>query len=197
MRRAAEMLRELTEPMPRAIFDWNPIQVAERMTTTDDFAWNAFAYTYNNYAPRRLPAARAVCVLAISFLLSQTARDCRSVLGGTGIAHFHYCRNCEAALAYATFVASGTVQRTVYANVNRMDSLRTWQGDAWTDSTAGQRYAGILQGHAGNAGRKPLSARVTAVTFRCKPEAAKRCRNCSAMACALEAVVEKIGFTLS
>ena len=50
MQRAADMLRELTEPMPREIFEWNPIQVAERMTATDDFAWNAFAYTYNNYS---------------------------------------------------------------------------------------------------------------------------------------------------
>ena len=52
MRQAAELLRELTEPMPHEIFAMNPIQVAERMTTTDDFAWNAFAYTYNNYARR-------------------------------------------------------------------------------------------------------------------------------------------------
>jgi multiple sugar transport system substrate-binding protein len=50
MQRAAELLRELTEPMPREIFELNPILVAERMTTTDEFAWNAFAYTYNNYA---------------------------------------------------------------------------------------------------------------------------------------------------
>lgn len=42
MRRALEHLRELTEPMPREIFEWNPIQVAERMAATDDFAWNAF-----------------------------------------------------------------------------------------------------------------------------------------------------------
>ena len=50
MHTALGLLRQLTEPMPRAIFNWNPIGVAERMTAADDFAWNAFGYTYNNYA---------------------------------------------------------------------------------------------------------------------------------------------------
>jgi multiple sugar transport system substrate-binding protein len=139
MRRAAEMLRELTEPMPRTIFDWNPIQVAERMTTTDDFAWNAFAYTYNNYARDGFAARRLRFGNLIS--LEPNGPRLRSVLGGTGIAISSHCRNCEAALAYATFVASGTVQRTVYANAGGQPSHR----DAWNDSTAGALCGGFFK----------------------------------------------------
>ena len=81
MRRAVEMLRELTEPMPREIFEWNPIAVAERMTATDDFAWNAFAYTYNNYARAGFACARLCFGNLVS--LEPGGPRLRSVLGGT------------------------------------------------------------------------------------------------------------------
>ena len=95
MRMALDLLRELTEPMPHVIFDWNPIEVAERMTATDDFAWNAFAYTYNNYARDGFARAR----LRFGNLISLEAKGprLRSVLGGTGIAisyELQQCGNC-------------------------------------------------------------------------------------------------------
>src|SRR5690606_25426411 len=46
---AMSLLRRLAEPMPEEIFDWNPIQVAELLTRTDDFAYCPFAYSYGNY----------------------------------------------------------------------------------------------------------------------------------------------------
>ena len=106
MRQALELLRELTEPMPREIFDWNPIQVAERMTATDDFAWNAFAYTYNNYARAGFARAR----LCFGNLISLRPKDprLRSVLGGTGIAISSHCKNVEAAPTTRGFVADGS-----------------------------------------------------------------------------------------
>ena len=91
MSRALDLLRELTEPMPREIFDWNPIQVAERMTTTDDFAWNAFAYTYNNYARDGFARTRLRFGNLIS--LEPNGPRLRSVLGGTGIALSSNCKN--------------------------------------------------------------------------------------------------------
>ncbi|MDE3069070.1 MAG: carbohydrate ABC transporter substrate-binding protein [Verrucomicrobiota bacterium] len=140
MRRAVELLRELTEPMPRAIFDWNPIQVAERMTATDDFAWNAFAYTYNNYAragfaPRRLRFGNLIS-------LEPNAPRWRGALGGTGMAVSSHCRNWEIAADYACFVASGTVQKTLYVHAGGQPSHRA----AWDDSLADTLCGGFFSG---------------------------------------------------
>ena len=138
MQRAAEMLRELTEPMPRQIFDLNPILVAERMTTTDDFAWNAFAYTYNNYArPRFAPKP-----LQFGNLLSLEPGGprLRSVLGGTGLAISANCAHVAVALDYALFVASGNVQTGIYAHAGGQPSHRA----AWDDPLADQLCGGFF-----------------------------------------------------
>ena len=140
MRTALDLLRELTEPMPRAIFDWNPIQVAERMTTTDDFAWNAFAYTYNNYARDGFARTRLRFGNLIS--LEPKGPQLRSVLGGTGIALSNHCRNAEIALDYACFVASGTTQRTLYVNAGGQPSHRA----AWNEPSVDVLCGGFFSG---------------------------------------------------
>ena len=132
MQRAVEMLRELTEPMPRVIFELNPIMAAERMTMKDDFAWNAFAYTYNNYArPNFAPKP-----LRFGNLISLEAGGphLRSMLGGTGIAISTKCKNVTAALDYVLFVASGNVQRGIYVYAGGQPSHRA----AWDDVLANQ-----------------------------------------------------------
>lgn len=138
--RALELLRELTEPMPREIFGWNPIQVAERMTTTNDFAWNAFAYTYNNYArdgfaPHRLRFGNLVSLEPKGPLL-------RSVLGGAGIAISIHCQHVEAALDYARFIASGATQKGIYLHAGGQPSHRA----AWDDSNVDQFCGGFFNG---------------------------------------------------
>lgn len=132
MQEAVELLRQLTEPMPREIFEWNPIQVAERMTTTDDFAWNAFAYTYNNYArPGFAPHP-----LRFGDLLALQPRGprLRSVLGGTGIAVSRHCQDVAAALDYAMFIARGDIQKGIYVHAGGQPAHRA----AWQDPLANQ-----------------------------------------------------------
>lgn len=138
MSEALDLLRELTGPMPREIFDWNPIQVAERMTTTDDFAWNAFAYTYNNYARDGFAPAR----LRFGNLISLAPKGPRltSVLGGTGIAISTHCSQVETALDYTCFVANGTTQRTLYVNAGGQPSHRA----AWEDPAADALCGGFF-----------------------------------------------------
>jgi len=140
MQQAVDLLRELTAPMPREIFEMNPIMVAERMTTTDDFAWNAFAYTYNNYAragfaPKRLRFGNLIS-------LHPGGPRLRSVLGGTGIAISANCKNVAAALDYALFTASGEMQRTIYTQAGGQPSHRA----AWTDVTADALCGGFFSG---------------------------------------------------
>lgn len=139
-RRAVELLHELTEPMPLEVFDWNPIQVAERMTTTDDFAWNAFAYTYNNYA--REGFARARLRFGNLPALAPNGPRLRSVLGGTGIAISCRCKNIPVALDYARFVTDGTTQKTIYAHAGGQPSHRA----AWSDSKTDEFCGGFFSG---------------------------------------------------
>lgn len=140
LRRALEMLRELTEPMPREIFNWNPIQVAEHMTATDDFAWNPFAYTYNNYA--RDGFARVRLRFGDLISIEPRAPRLRSVLGGTGVAISNQCTNADVALDYACFVAHGATQRTVYLNAGGQPSHRA----AWNDAAADRLCGGFFSG---------------------------------------------------
>lgn len=137
---ALDMLRELTEFMPREIFNWNPIQVAERMTATDDFAWNAFAYTYNNYA--RADFARTRLRFGNLISLEPNGPRLRSVLGGSGVALSTQCRNLEIALDYAGFIASATAQRTLYVNAGGQPS----HCSAWIDPAADALCGGFFSG---------------------------------------------------
>lgn len=138
MRQALGLLRELTEPMPREIFELNPIGVAERMTTTDDFAWNAFAYTYNNYA-RPGFARRALRFGNLPSLDAKGPR-LRSVLGGTGIAISIHCKHVEAALDYARFVADEVTQKGIYLHAGGQPSDRA----AWYDPDADKLCGGFF-----------------------------------------------------
>lgn len=140
MSTALNLLRELTEPMPREIFNWNPIQVAERMTTTDDFAWNAFAYTYNNYA--RNGFARSHLRFGNLISLEPNGPRLRSVLGGTGIALSSNCKHTETALDYARFIADGNTQKTIYVTAGGQPSHRA----AWEDASADALCGGFFSG---------------------------------------------------
>lgn len=140
MRRALEHLHELIEPMPREIFEWNPIQVAERMAATNDFAWNAFAYTYNNYARDGF----APHVLRFGDLISLEPKgpSLRSVLGGMGVAISTHCQHVEVALDYARFIASGATQKGIYLHAGGQPFHRA----AWDDSAADQLCGGFFSG---------------------------------------------------
>jgi multiple sugar transport system substrate-binding protein len=137
---ALDLLRALTEFMPREIFNWNPIQVAERMTATDDFAWNAFAYTYNNYA--RTDFARTRLRFGDLFSLDPNGPRLRSALGGTGVALSSQCRNPEIAMDYASFIAGATTQRTLYVNAGGQPS----HSSAWNDPSADELCGGFFSG---------------------------------------------------
>ncbi|HVV01960.1 MAG TPA: ABC transporter substrate-binding protein, partial [Verrucomicrobiae bacterium] len=139
-RHAVELLRELTEPMPREIFELNPIQVAERMTATDDFAWNPFAYTYNNYA--RAGFARSRLRFGNLMALAPGAPRLRSVLGGTGIAISMHCQNAGAALDYVSFVADGGTQKGIYVHAGGQPSHRAAWDDPDTDKLCGGFFSG-------------------------------------------------------
>ena len=138
-REAMRMLRRLAEPMPDAIYGWNPIAIAEHMTRSDDHAYCAFAYSYGNYcrphfAGRPLRYGNPVAL--------DDGTPLRSIVGGTGIAVTRRCGNPEAALDYALFTASAPVQSGLYTYAGGQPARR----EAWLDATLDAFNGGFFTG---------------------------------------------------
>lgn len=126
-----DQLRELAALMPPEIYKMNPIAIYERMSTSDDFAYCPFAYTYSNYSrpgfsERPLRFANPVSL----------APDLpvRTVLGGTGIAIASQCKEVTIALEYSLFTASRVVQSSLYGIHGGQPARRS----AWQDATLNQ-----------------------------------------------------------
>jgi multiple sugar transport system substrate-binding protein len=122
-----EELRELASLMPSEIYEWNPIALYERMSSTDEFAYCPFAYTYSNYARAGFAPRRIRFGLPVN--LADGTRM-RTVLGGTGIAISTSCAHAEAALEYGLYVAGKNCQKTLYGVCGGQPARRS----AWEDN---------------------------------------------------------------
>jgi multiple sugar transport system substrate-binding protein len=123
--KALELLGELTSFLNPKCFEWNPIQVYEAMTQTDDYAYCPFAYGYSNYARRRY--ARRTLKFADLVTLSGSDR-LLGPLGGAGIAISASSQNKWMAAEYAEFVSSSEMQKGYYVEFGGQPSYRS----AWT-----------------------------------------------------------------
>ncbi|QDV63374.1 ABC transporter substrate-binding protein [Crateriforma conspicua] len=129
--RALEQLRELASLVPAAIFDWNPIQVYEAMTQSDDIAYCPFAYGYSNYSR----AGYARRLLHFGDVVSMDGDPLRTTLGGTGLAISSQCRHMDIAALFAQMVAGPEYQRTQYVENGGQPGHRS----AWTDPENNRR----------------------------------------------------------
>jgi multiple sugar transport system substrate-binding protein len=117
-----KLLWSLCDPI---IFKSNPIAVAEKMTSTDDFWYCPFAYCYSNYSRK----GYAKNVLQYGGLISYgTNGELRPVLGGTGLSISSVCKNTEVAIGFASWLASPECQATFYLE----NSGQPAHADAWT-----------------------------------------------------------------
>lgn len=110
---ALEALRELASLCDPAVFGWNPIRMYEAMTQRDDLAYCPFAYGYSNYAKPGYGQRTLIFGDAPKF--GTGGERLRTTLGGTGIAVSSVSPHRDIAVAYAAFVASPELQRTLYA----------------------------------------------------------------------------------
>lgn len=123
---AMDLLKRLGENMPEAIFDWNPIRIAEEMIGGDDIAYCPFAYSYSNYC-RSYFARRP---LAYGNLVSlDDGTPLRSIVGGTGLAVTRRCESVGTAVEFATYCAGAEAQSGLYAYAGGQPARR----EAWTD----------------------------------------------------------------
>lgn len=122
-----ERLSALAGAVPAVCFGMDPIAVFEAMAEPASPAWTTpYAYGYVPYAvegfrPRRLAFADMAVI--------DGRPPTGSALGGTGIAVSARTAHPQAALAFARFVASGAVQRDLYAGGGGQPG----HADAWED----------------------------------------------------------------
>lgn len=127
---ALNRLAELHSLCPSDCLAWNPIQLYEAMTATDDIWYCPFAYGYSNYAREGYARRR----LAFGDLPGRL----RSTLGGTGLAVSSATRHRSAALDYARFVAGATCQGTIYTENGGQPGHRSaWQSPSSNRLTGG------------------------------------------------------------
>jgi multiple sugar transport system substrate-binding protein len=107
---ALEMMRELYSLVDKKMFGFNPIAVAESMTTTDDHWYCPFAYCYSNYS--RLGYAEKI--LRYADLVTFNGKKLRSTIGGTGLSVSAFSKHKDLAVQFATGIVSSSCQSTFY-----------------------------------------------------------------------------------
>ncbi len=124
---ALERLRELVVLCDPQCLERNPIATLEALAAGNQPAYCPFAYGYSNYAR----PGYAENVLRFGGLVRLDGVPLRSVLGGTGLALSHSCRDREAALAYVQYVASAACQRGLYFQAGGQPGHRgAWEDEA-------------------------------------------------------------------
>lgn len=96
------------------------------MSTTDEIAFCPLGFGYSNYARA---GYRKSLVQFTDIPISGRGGLAGSVLGGAGLAISTQCKGLSAAVEYATWVASGECQRTLYVQSGGQPGNR----NAWID----------------------------------------------------------------
>jgi multiple sugar transport system substrate-binding protein len=126
--KALQTMYELYSCIDKKLFQCNPIQVAELMTTTDDYWYCPFAYCYSNYARN----GYADKVLTYSNLVHFGDRRLRSTIGGTGLSVSAFSKNKAVAVDFAAWVCSPAIQAGLYVQHGGQPGHAL----AWTDRMA-------------------------------------------------------------
>lgn len=131
--KSLQMLRDLSVNLNPECFNWNPFQVYEAMTQTDEFAYSPFGYGYSNYAKPNY----ARKLLKFSDMVSLEGTDrCRSTLGGTGLAISAKSKHQDIAAKYAEFVANPDMQKGFFIEFGGQPGHRAaWEAEAGNVAT--------------------------------------------------------------
>jgi multiple sugar transport system substrate-binding protein len=107
---ALQTMRELYSLIDKKLFSCNPIQVAELMSTTNDYWYCPFAYCYSNYSRQ----GYAKNLLTYANLVHFGKKRLRSTIGGTGLAVSSHTKHKKEAVEFAAWVCSEECQSTFY-----------------------------------------------------------------------------------
>lgn len=133
---AIESMKELYGLLDKKMFNYNPIAVAELMSTTDDHWYCPFAYCYSNYAR----TGYAKKLLHYSDVVTFNDHKIKTTIGGTGLAVSAFSKHKEIAIDFAAMVVSGECQRTLYVQHGGQPGHRA----AWLDEAANHLTHGFF-----------------------------------------------------
>ncbi|CAN5321048.1 extracellular solute-binding protein [soil metagenome] len=124
---ALEFMIRLAEAVPDWCKDANPIDVAEALSTTDDYTVGVALYGYTNYSREGFRPH----LLTYDDVPSRDGRAGGAVLGGAGVAVSATTTHPELAVAAAVALAGADIQRGVYTTGGgQPGNLLAWKSDA-------------------------------------------------------------------
>lgn len=126
--KALESMKALWSKIPKWMFDYNPIAVAELLSTSDEFWYCPLAYGYSNYS--RVGYAKHL--LSYTNVVSLNGSPLKTTLGGTGISVSAGSNYKKEAAAFAEAVVSEHVQTYFYTDNGGQPGHRK----AWTNEHA-------------------------------------------------------------
>jgi multiple sugar transport system substrate-binding protein len=124
--KALTVMKQLWSLCDKEVFDFNPIAVAEVMTTTDKYFYCPFAYGYANYS--RAGYAKHLLHYTDIVRFKNHGR-LKSTLGGTGLAISASTAYKEECLDFAVWVNSPEVQQGLYTEYGGQPGHRS----SWTN----------------------------------------------------------------
>lgn len=126
-----ELMRELASYCTKDIFNWDPIQVHEVLSSKNDYSYCPFAYGYTNYS------RNGYCehLLKATDVVTWNDKLLKTVLGGTGLAISSQCEHKDQAVAFAKYAASPEIQKTLFFDNGGQPGHRA----AWTDTETNRR----------------------------------------------------------
>ncbi len=125
---AIEQMQEFYSLLAPEMFHCNPIAVAEKMSSGNDYWYCPFAYGYSNYSRQGYAAA----LLHYAAPVTVNGKIFATTIGGTGISVSAQSAHKNEAIAFTQIVCSGTIQSTLYVQHGGQPAHKK----AWVDETA-------------------------------------------------------------
>ncbi|WP_018969784.1 ABC transporter substrate-binding protein [Rubritalea marina] len=123
---AIENLKQLVSLCDPIFQTLNPIQVAEKMSRSDDTSYCPFGYGYSNYS--RMGYANHL--LKAGDIVSYLGQPLCSALGGAGLGISSSTKHPQACMDYAAFTASPATQQGVFFEAGGQPGHRqAWESD--------------------------------------------------------------------
>jgi len=124
-----ELMREIASLIDPACFDMDPIAVLEKMSSADSrIVCAPLIYGYVSYS---IAGFRDRLVRFADIPVAGRHGPIGSALGGTGIAVSAFSENPKAAIDFAYWIASGSIQRGLYASAGGQPGhSAAWEDEA-------------------------------------------------------------------